>query len=113
MTCQQEKMRVRDLERELRRKEKAHAEAAALLVLKKPRRSGGEDPPCVVLHQEAECVGLVETGAARLVGAEGECIHDAILLDPPKVGGEASVFYGKGDSGWRIAKTFIDCRRFK
>jgi transposase len=32
---QQEKKRARDLERELRRKEKALAEAAALLVLKK------------------------------------------------------------------------------
>jgi transposase len=37
-----EKARIRDLESELRRKEKALAETAALLVLKKkPRRSGG------------------------------------------------------------------------
>ena len=37
-----EARRVRDLERELARKEKALAEAAALLILKKkPRRSGG------------------------------------------------------------------------
>lgn len=36
---QQEKTRVRDLERELRRKEKALAEAAALLVLKKKARA--------------------------------------------------------------------------
>ena len=37
-----EARRVRDLERELQRKEKALAEAAALLVLKtQPRRSGG------------------------------------------------------------------------
>ena len=39
---QKDKKRARNLERELRRKEKALAEAAALLVLKKkPRRSGG------------------------------------------------------------------------
>jgi len=37
-----ESKRIRELERELRRKEKALAEAAALLILKKkPRRSGG------------------------------------------------------------------------
>jgi hypothetical protein len=37
-----ETKRIRDLEKELRRKDKALAETAALLVLKKkPRRSGG------------------------------------------------------------------------
>ena len=40
----EEKKRVKDLERELGRKEKALAEAAALLVLRKrPQRSGGTE----------------------------------------------------------------------
>lgn len=65
--------------------------------------------PCVVFRQETEWVELVEIGAACLVGADRERIYDAVLKDPPRMGGQGASIFGEGDSGRKIAEALRSC----
>lgn len=56
--------------------------------------------PCLTLREETEWVGLIETGANRLVGTDPAAIRQG-LENPPDAWRDA-VLYGRGDAGQRI-----------
>jgi len=60
--------------------------------------------PCITLREETEWVELVEVGANRLVGADGEAIAEALRGRPP-VPVPADI-YGAGDAARQIADFF-------
>ncbi len=64
--------------------------------------------PCVTLRDDTEWVELLETGASRLAGADGEKIF-SMAADAKWPGGDiAARLYGDGRSSQRIAEVIAD-----